>query len=107
MTNQIVSIFRVPVPEGQDVDAFREQIRGMFEKRAKAVDKVPGFQGFEFMAAIDDPANGFIIVTRWADRDSYENYLKSDAFARGHGGDKYDPNTSRPYEELWESLPVS
>ena len=107
MPNQIVSIFHVPIPEGQDVEAFGGQIRGMFEKRAKAVDKVAGFQGFELMSAIDDVSKGFIVVTRWADKASYESYLASDAFARGHGGDKYDPNSSRPYEELWESLPIS
>ena len=105
-SNQVVSIFRVPVPKGQDAAAFREKIAGMFEHRAKAVDGMPGFQGFELLAALDDAQRGFIIITRWADQASYEAYLRSDAFAKGHGGDRYDPATSRPFEELWESLPI-
>lgn len=107
MSNQVVSMFRVPVPEGEEPAAFGQQIRGMFAHRAKAVDGIAGFQGFEIMQAIDDPKNGFVIVTRWADRASYDSYLESDAFAKGHGGDKYDASTSRPFEELWESLPIS
>lgn len=104
--NQVVSLFRVPVPDGQDVTEFRNRIRHAFEHRAKAVDALPGFEGFEMLSNVEDEKEGFIILTRWKDRASYEAYLTSDAFAKGHKGEKYDAAGSRPFAELWEVLPI-
>ena len=59
-----------------------------FAARAGAVDGQPGFEGFELLKPVDDGRHTWLVVTRWADEDSFQTWVNSSAFGQGHQSDK-------------------
>lgn len=81
----VVKINVLSVPEGRG-----EMLEERFASRAGEVEKVDGFESFELLR----PTEGFdryLVVTRWRDEASFEAWLNSPAFQKGHaragGGD--------------------
>lgn len=75
----IVKINAITVPADSGDELARR-----FAARAGAVDGVPGFEGFELL----QPTDGrpvWLVVTRWADEESFEAWKNSASFGRGHG----------------------
>jgi heme-degrading monooxygenase HmoA len=75
----VIAIFNsLPVKEGaadEIVDRFAES-RG----------HVQGFPGFVSMEVLkSDAEDEVLVVTRWQDRESFEAWVHSDAFAKAHG----------------------
>jgi heme-degrading monooxygenase HmoA len=62
-----------------------EELARRFASRAGAVDNAPGFEGFELLRPTDG-RDTWLVVTRWADEDSFQAWVKSPAFAHGHRG---------------------
>ncbi|TFC25736.1 antibiotic biosynthesis monooxygenase [Cryobacterium sp. TMT2-18-3] len=96
----IVKINAITVP-GDNGDELARR----FAARAGAVDDRPGFEGFELLKPTDDRST-WLVVTRWADEESFQAWLTSPSFAQGHRGD--DPTDgaapARPVgisSELW------
>lgn len=74
----IIKINAITVPD----DGGDELVR-RFAARAGAVDDRPGFEGFELLKPTDDRKT-WLVVTRWADDDSFQAWLNSPAFGHGH-----------------------
>ncbi|GGI09513.1 antibiotic biosynthesis monooxygenase family protein [Egicoccus halophilus] len=74
----VVKINVLQVPEGRG-----EVLEQRFSARAGEVEKVDGFESFELLR----PTEGFdryLVVTRWRDEESFENWMNSQAFQKGH-----------------------
>ena len=76
----VIRINALTVPESGG-----EELARRFAERASAVDQADGFEGFELLRPTDD-RHTWLIVTRWRDRDAFEAWVASPAFAHGHRG---------------------
>ena len=96
----IIKINAITVPaDGGDELARR------FAARAGAVDDSPGFEGFELLQPADDRTT-WLVVTRWADEESFQAWVTSPAFGHGHRSEapKDGEAAARPVgvsSELW------
>lgn len=76
-----------------------------FAARAGAVDDRPGFEGFELLKPTDDRTT-WLVVTRWADEESFQAWVSSPAFGHGHRSEapKEGEPAAKPVgmsSELW------
>ena len=76
----IIKINAITVPEGSGDELARR-----FAGRAGAVDNQDGFEGFELFQPTDGRTT-WLVVTRWRDEDSFQAWVNSPAFGRGHQG---------------------
>ena len=80
-----------------------EELARRFAERAGAVDQADGFEGFELLRPTDDRET-WLVITRWRDKDAFEAWVASPAFAHGHRGVS-GHGTDRPpvaaHSELW------
>ena len=74
----VVKINAITVPPGSGDELARR-----FAGRAGAVDRAPGFEGFELLRP-SDGRDTWLVVTRWADDASFDAWVASPAFAHGH-----------------------
>lgn len=77
----VVKINAIHVPEGQG-----PELEKRFAARAGAVEKSPGFLGFQLLR----PTKGddrYFVVTQWADEDSFAAWAGGDARA-AHSGNR-------------------
>jgi heme-degrading monooxygenase HmoA len=75
----IVKINAITVPADSGDELARR-----FAARAGAVDGQPGFEGFELLQPTDG-RNVWLVVTRWADEESFDAWKNSASFGQGHG----------------------
>ena len=54
-----------------------------FRNRAGLVDKMPGFVGNQLLRPVN-PGDPYIVLTHWESRADFENWVHSEAFAKGH-----------------------
>jgi len=76
----VVKINAITVPEDSGDELARR-----FAARAGAVDNQEGFEGFELFQPTDGRTT-WLVVTRWRDEDSFQAWVNSAAFGRGHQG---------------------
>ena len=76
----VVKINAIEVPEGHGAELERR-----FAARAKAVDGMPGFEGFELLRPVSGDTRYFV-YTRWASEEDFQNWMSSPAFQQGHAG---------------------
>lgn len=74
----VIRINAIDVPKTSGDELARR-----FAARAGAVDGAPGFEGFELMKPTDDRTT-WLVVTRWADEESFQAWVASPAFSDGH-----------------------
>ncbi len=75
----IIKINAITVPsDAGDELALR------FAARAGAVDGQAGFEGFELLKPTDADRHTWLVVTRWADEESFQAWVTSAAFGHGH-----------------------
>ena len=74
----IIKINAITVP-----DDGGDELARRFAARAGAVDDRPGFEGFELLRPTDERKT-WLVVTRWADDESFQARLDSPAFGHGH-----------------------
>ena len=97
----IVKINAITVPADSG-----DELAHRFATRVGAVDDQDGFQGFELLKPVDDRRQ-WLVVTHWADEESYQAWLASADFRQGHGhgpGEAPDPSRPRPVgtaSEVW------
>jgi len=94
----VIRINAITVPERGG-----EELARRFAERAGAVDGADGFEGFELLRPTDDRRT-WLVVTRWRDKEAFEGWVASPAFAHGHRGVSGE-GTDRPavavHSELW------
>ena len=79
----------------------REVLEERFANRAGEVSKSPGFEAFELLRPSNPEAGDrYLVYTRWASKEDFENWMSSSAFTRGHAGqsDKAPAATS---SQVW------
>jgi len=96
----IIKINAITVPADSGDELARR-----FAARAGAVDGQPGFEGFELLKPTDE-RNTWLVITRWADDESFQSWVSSSAFGSGHrseserAGPPAAPNVGMS-SELW------
>ena len=76
MTVVKINAITVPADSG-------DELARRFAARAGAVDDQDGFEGFELLKPADGRTT-WLVVTRWRDDASFEEWLRSPAFMHGH-----------------------
>lgn len=76
----VVKINAITVPEGMG-----SALEARFAARARAVEGMPGFEGFELLRPTAGE-NRYFVYTRWASEDDFRNWVNSEAFGHGHRG---------------------
>ncbi len=76
----VVKINAIEVPDGGG-----EELEKRFAARAKAVDGMPGFEGFELLRPVAGETRYFV-YTRWASDEDFKNWLNGPSFQEGHAG---------------------
>ena len=74
----VVKINAIEVAEGRG-----PELEERFAKRAREVEGMPGFLGFELLR----PAKGetrYFVYTRWETEEHFRAWVESSAFTRGH-----------------------
>ncbi|RCV54017.1 antibiotic biosynthesis monooxygenase family protein [Marinitenerispora sediminis] len=74
----IVKFNVLTVPEGAG-----ETLEQRFANRAGLVENQPGFEEFQLLRPVEG-TDKYLVYTRWADEESFQNWLRSEAFGRGH-----------------------
>ena len=74
----VVKINVIEVPEGRG-----ELLEQRFAARAGEVETVDGFESFDLLRPTEG-TDRYLVVTRWRDEASFQAWLSSDAFQRGH-----------------------
>ncbi|HEY5023642.1 MAG TPA: antibiotic biosynthesis monooxygenase [Acidimicrobiales bacterium] len=91
----VIRINAITVPESGG-----EELARRFAERSGAVDDA---EGFEPLCPTDD-RNTWLVVTRWRDREAFEAWVASPAFAHGHRGVAGKGENHRPvavHSEVW------
>ncbi len=78
MTVIKINAITVPAEHG-------EELARRFAERIGAVDDQPGFEGFELLRPTDGRTQ-WLVVSRWSDEESFQAWVASPSFARGHQG---------------------
>lgn len=76
MTIIRINAITVPADSG-------DELARRFAARAGAVDGQPGFEGFELLKPTDERST-WLVITRWADDESFQSWVSSSAFGSGH-----------------------
>ncbi len=77
--SDVIKINAITVPADSGDELARR-----FAARAGAVDGQPGFRGFELLRPTDGRTT-WLVVTRWADEESFTAWTEGQAFNRAHG----------------------
>lgn len=75
----IIKINAITVPADSG-----DELAHRFAARAGAVDGQDGFEGFELLQPTDERTT-WLVVTRWRDEKSFQDWVSSKNFAHGHG----------------------
>ena len=79
MTILKINAITVPADSG-------DELAHRFAKRAGAVDGQDGFEGFELLKPLDADRHVWLVLTRWRDEESFQNWITSANFKGAHGG---------------------
>ena len=74
----VVKINAIEVPEGMG-----DKLEERFAARAGEVENMPGFEGFELLRPTGEEKRYFV-YTRWDSEESFQAWVQSSAFTRGH-----------------------
>lgn len=74
----IITMNRIPVRE-----EYGAQFEETFRNRAQLVDAMPGFIRNQVLRPTS-PGDPYIILTEWASRRHFEEWVHSEAFKEGH-----------------------
>ena len=74
-----VAINVLTVPEGAG-----DTLEQRFARRAGSVERAPGFEHFELLRPLEG-TDSYLVYTRWASREAFEEWTRSQSFSAGHG----------------------
>lgn len=75
----VVRINTIEVPEGMG-----PELEGRFAQRLGAVDRQPGFEGFELLRPTGPDETRYFVVTHWRSAEDFTAWVNSAAFGHGH-----------------------
>ncbi len=96
----VISYFPISLPP-----EAREGFEKTWMSRVGAVDTFPGFISTELLALPD--RGEYVVLTRFADEKSFEAWITSDNFTKGHRGESYESYKDNPFlksHKLYEVL---
>lgn len=96
----VVSYFPISLPA-----EAREGFERSWKSRVGAVDTFPGFISTELLALAD--RDEYVVLTRFEDEKSFEAWITSDNFTKGHRGESlesYKDNPMMKNHKLFETL---
>ena len=62
---------------------FSEAFERVFRERARLVDEMPGFISNQVLRPVNE-GDPYIVFTLWNSREDFMNWVRSDAFVKGH-----------------------
>ncbi len=74
----VVKINAIEVGEGRGAE-----LEQRFASRAREVEEMPGFEGFELLRP-NEGETRYFVYTRWESEEAFMAWVTSDAFTRGH-----------------------
>jgi heme-degrading monooxygenase HmoA len=90
----VVKINAITVPKER-----ADELVARFAARAGEVSGMPGFEMFELLRPSDDK-DTFLVYTRWASEEDFQNWMNSAAFQHGHRAHSSQGPVSNQ-SELW------
>jgi heme oxygenase (mycobilin-producing) len=88
---------------------FHEAFEARFRDRAKLVDGMPGFISNQVLRPVNE-GDPYVVFTLWNSRADFVNWVRSDAFVKGHAQsgtlpkDAFDrPNVLEVHEVVQDS----
>jgi len=90
----VVKINAITVPKER-----ADELAARFAARAGEVSGMAGFEMFELLRPSDDN-DTFLVYTRWASEDAFQNWMNSAAFQHGHRAHSSQGPVSNQ-SELW------
>lgn len=80
----------------------REALEERFGARAGEVSKSPGFEAFELLRPANDAAGDkYLVYTRWENKESFEAWMSSSSFSRGHAKPDGEGGPVARGNEVW------
>lgn len=86
-------------------DAFEK----VFRERARLVDEMPGFVSNQVLRPVND-GDPYVVFTIWNSREDFMNWVRSDAFVKGHASSGtlpkeayFKPNVLEMHEVVQDS----
>ncbi|MGI8640828.1 MAG: antibiotic biosynthesis monooxygenase family protein [Pyrinomonadaceae bacterium] len=62
---------------------YSEAFEKVFRERAKLVDEMPGFVSNQVLRPVND-GDPYVVFTIWKSRQDFLDWVRSDAFVKGH-----------------------
>jgi len=62
--------------------AYRDAFEERFKTRVRLVESMPGFVRMEILRPVE--GEDYLVMTWWKDRESFEAWVQSEAFRKGH-----------------------
>jgi heme-degrading monooxygenase HmoA len=88
---------------------YREAFEKVFRERAKLVDQMPGFVSNQVLRPVND-GDPYVVFTIWKSREDFMNWIRSEAFVKGHAQSGtlpkeafFKPNVLEMHEVLQDS----
>ena len=80
---------------------YRDDFEAAFRERAGLVDKMPGFISNQVLRPVneDEP---YVVFTVWQSRQDFLNWVRSDAFIKGHAQSGTLPKDAYPRPNVLE-----
>jgi heme-degrading monooxygenase HmoA len=85
-----VAVNVLSVPEGAG-----STLEQRFARRAGSVERAAGFEHFELLRPLEG-TESYLVYTRWASREAFEEWTRSQSFAAGHGQASGRGESERP-----------
>lgn len=80
---------------------YRERFEERFRERAGLVDKMPGFISNQVLRPVNDD-DPYVVFTLWRSREDFLNWVRSDAFVKGHAQSGTLPKEAFPRPNVLE-----
>ncbi|SDI83441.1 antibiotic biosynthesis monooxygenase family protein [Natribacillus halophilus] len=77
----------------------KDDLKSRFEKSLERMKEVPGCLEFLFLES-ETETDILVAYTKWDTKESYENWLESDAFKKAHGGKSGKEQSSTTTNQL-------
>jgi heme-degrading monooxygenase HmoA len=97
MSVVVINVLTVPGGNG-------EVLEQRFAARAGAVDKSPGFEGFQLLRPTEGQ-DRYFVVTQWETQEAFQAWMDSQAFGQGHAQAARDRGSDKPAStgsEVWQ-----
>jgi heme-degrading monooxygenase HmoA len=80
---------------------YAEQFEARFRERAGLVDKMPGFISNQVLRPVNE-GDPYVVFTVWQSREDFLNWVRSDAFVKGHAQSGTLPKDAFPRSNALE-----